>query len=256
MDCSEARPWLHGYLDGELDLARTMEIERHLEECAKCSQARDNHSAMHDAIQTADLKYTCPARLRAGIENAILREVGLPRTRPKAHPWWLAIAASIVLATGFFWFAQRSGSTNDRVAQEVLASHVRSLLVDHLTDVASSDRHTVKPWFAGKLDFSPAVVDYSSAGFPLTGGRVDYLEHQPVAALVYYRRKHAINLFTWPTTNDGDSAPQFTTSQGYQIFHWTEAGSTYWAISDLNQKELDQFVQLILAGGAVRQQER
>jgi anti-sigma factor RsiW len=134
---------------------------------------------------------------------------------------------------------------NGRVAQDVVVNHVRSLLADHLTDVASSDRHTVKPWFAGKLDFAPSVVDLSAEGFPLVGGRLDYLEHRPVAALVYGRRKHTINLFIWPSEHASGGAPQSTTNQGYQIAHWHEAGTTYWAISDLNSGELRQFVQLI-----------
>src|SRR5258708_565596 len=135
---------------------------------------------------------------------------------------------------------------NDRIGQEVVASHVRSLLADPLTDVASSDRHTVKPWFAGKLDFAPTVVDLSAAGFPLVGGRLDYLEHRPVAALVYSRRKHAINLFIWPSEHATSGGKlQSATTQGYQIVHWKEAGTAYWAISDLNMSELRQFVQLI-----------
>jgi anti-sigma factor RsiW len=248
VECKETRTWLHGYLDGELDLARAVEIERHLEVCAECSQARDNHVALHDSIQAAGLKYPCPERLRADIRATLRREAGMTLARPKMHRRWFAIAASLLLGVGVTWLAARSWTrpaTDDRVAQDVVASHVRSLLADHLMDVASSDQHTVKPWFTGKLDFAPAVADYTSAGFPLAGGRLDYLDHRPVAALVYHRRQHVINLFIWPTAHATASAPQSLTIQGYQLVHWTETGTTYWAISDLNSHELGQLAQLI-----------
>jgi anti-sigma factor RsiW len=248
VECKETRAWLHGYLDGELDLARTMEIERHLENCAQCSQARDNQVALHDSIQAAGLKYNCPERLRADIRATIRREAGTQLARFTIHRRWFAVAAALVLAVGLSWFAIRSLShpaMEDHLAQDVVASHVRSLLADHLMDVASSDRHTVKPWFTGKLDFAPTVIDYSTDGFPLVGGRVDYLDHRPVAALVYQRRKHVINLFIWPAAHATPSAPQSLTIQGFQIVYWTEADTAYWAISDLNRGELGQFAQLI-----------
>jgi anti-sigma factor RsiW len=130
------------------------------------------------------------------------------------------------------------------MTQELVACHVRSLLADHLTDVASSDRHQVKPWFAGKLDFAPGVVDLSSDGYPLIGGRLDYLGHRSVAAVVYRRRQHVINLFVWPSDRTGDELRSETKS-GYQLVRWTQAGTVYWAISDLNLGELNQFAELI-----------
>jgi anti-sigma factor RsiW len=131
------------------------------------------------------------------------------------------------------------------MAEQVIASHVRSLLADHLTDVPSSDRHTVKPWFSGKLDFAPRVLDLSSEGFPLVGGRLDYLGHRPVAAIVYRRRQHMINLFIWPSELATEPALQSATYQGYQLVHWAQAGINYWAISDLNAGELHEFADLI-----------
>ena len=252
MECKETRTWLDGYLDGELDLARTVEIEQHIAGCPACSRARDSHRALQETLRSASLEYRCPDLLRANIEAAVLHETGRhetrrPRPRPDARHRSLAIAAAIVLIAGGAWLALHptsDRSLNDRIAQDVMASHVRSLLADHLTDVASSDRHTVKPWFAGKLDFAPSVVDLSREGFPLVGGRLDYLDHRPVAALVYTRRKHAINLFIWPSDHAAGGALQSSSTQGYQIVHWNEAGTAYWTISDLNMSELRQFVQL------------
>jgi len=123
------------------------------------------------------------------------------------------------------------------VGQEVVASHLRSLMATHLTDVPSSDHHTVKPWFNGKLDFSPIVADFGDRGFVLAGGRLDYLGNRPVAALVYRRRQHVINLFTWPTSQPDLAIGAFD-QQGYHAFHWTRSHVTYWAASDLNLEEL------------------
>jgi anti-sigma factor RsiW len=135
-------------------------------------------------------------------------------------------------------------SAADRLAELIVAGHVRSLQVDHLTDVASTNRHTVKPWFRGKLDFSPQVPDLSQQGFQLSGGRLDYITDRPVAVLVYYRGLHAINLFTWPAVNNEERAVQGLSRQGFHIRYWQRFGMTYWAISDLNEQEFDEFVRL------------
>jgi anti-sigma factor RsiW len=133
------------------------------------------------------------------------------------------------------------------MAEEVVSSHVRSLMASHLVDVSSSDRHVVKPWFAGKLDFSPSVVDLIDHGFPLIGGRLDYLDKRPVAAVVYQRREHVINLFIRPAAHDADAVRTPVTTQGYHLLSWTRAGMTYVAVSDLNTNELLEFVRLVQA---------
>jgi anti-sigma factor RsiW len=127
---------------------------------------------------------------------------------------------------------------------EVLSSHVRSLMANHLTDVVSTDLHTVKPWFNGRLDFSPTVKDFEEEGFPLIGGRLDYIDKRPVAALVFRHRQHLINLFTWPTDRGKEEKVQRLSQQGYSVFHWTKAGMEYWVVSDLNTEELQELVRL------------
>jgi len=248
MDCKDAQNLINGYVDGELDPVRNLEIEHHLQECALCSQGYKNHQVLQNGIKTGPFYFKAPVdlqrRIQLSLRKAAKAEAG-HRVLPK---WWLTIAAPmaaaaiVVLALVPFL---RGPSADDLLAREVISSHVRSLMASHLADIASSDQHTVKPWFAGKLNFSPPVEDLARQGFPLVGGRLDYLQDRPVAALIYQRQKHFINLFIWPSGSDSDVGTKTVSRQGYNLFYWTKSGMTYWAASDLNNSELQEFVQLV-----------
>ena len=258
---------MDAYLDGELDLITSQKVEQHLRDCPKCEQAYEVETAMAHAISQAAPYYKAPPELRERIQSSLRNEIGAKATRngirgsqvmrtrkqPEARatllgmPWnWLALAAAIALAAivaSSFLPRLRQPGADQFLATQLIASHVRSLMADHLTDVASSDQHTVKPWLDTKLDFAPPVVDLSSEGFPLIGGRLDYLDNRPVAALVYGRRKHFINLFVWPVASDEPKTPKTITRDGYQLLHWADLDFNYWAVSDVNLDDLQLFKQ-------------
>jgi anti-sigma factor RsiW len=248
--CQETQKLLHGHVDGELDLLRSLEVEQHVQECAACAQAYTDLQALRTAIKDRAPYFEAPANLRQRIQSSI-RQPSMAGFAPRLLPrHGLAIAASLAFVLFAAWGLLRmlfDHSTNAVATQElVVASYVRSeMLPSHRLDVASSDQHTVKPWFAGKLDFGPSVPDLKDQGFDLVGGRLDYLDNRAVATLVYQRRKHIINLFIWPATPGAEAAPKAETRQGYQLVHWTQAGMTYWAISDLNEAELQAFARLV-----------
>jgi anti-sigma factor RsiW len=254
MNCQEFVALKHAYADRELDLVRTTEIEQHLSGCRNCSQAFENLRAMSSAIKSPDLYFKAPAQLRKRIRASLAVEEPLmpQRSNIPVLSWWRWLKLSIGIAgtalVAFFLAATLiRPSADERLAQEVTASHVRSLMANttHLTDVASSDQHTVKPWFDGKLDFAPQVIDLAGRGFPLVGGRLDYLENRPVAALVYQRRQHFVNLFIWPTTRHSNTTKKLVVRQGYNLIHWADSGMTYWAVSNVNPAELRDFAELI-----------
>lgn len=193
-------------------------------------------------------RYAAPSTLRKRIITSI-RQADVPyRHESKIHGWqqWLNMSAAFVagiVASIFTAYFLIHVSTQERLAHEVVASHVRSLMGDHLADMASSDRHTVKPWFAGKLDFSPPVHDLAKAGFPLVGGRLDYINGRPVAALIYQRRQHTINVFVWPRVNPSPAPPAVFATQGFNVTGWKDDAMQFWLVSDLNAEELRQFAQ-------------
>jgi anti-sigma factor RsiW len=168
---------------------------------------------------------------------------------PRGATWgWrgVGIAATLFAIVSLsLVFILKSPSAEELLSQEIVSSHVRSLMADHLTDVPSTDQHTVKPWFNGKVDFSPQVTDLTQQGFTLVGGRLDYVENKPVVALVYLRRKHFINLFTWLSSVDAHDAGKTWTRQGYNLIHWTKSSMTYWAVSDITPTELEEFAHAI-----------
>lgn len=249
MSCQQTQKLIHPYLDGELDLMRSLEVERHLRGCQACSMTFRNQQALRTAITQGPLYHQVPAGLRQRVQSAVRRS-GQSETKPWFVSWpWLSVGASLAAAAFLlllFVPMLKRPSADQLIAQEVISAHVRSQMADHLTDVASSDRHTVKPWFNGRLDFSPAVIDLTEQGFPLIGGRLDYLNNRPVAALVYRRQQHLINLFIWPSDEARQhSPPNPLVQHGYHLVRWTSAGMTYWAISDLNEVELEEFIQLV-----------
>ncbi len=248
MSCQQTHDLIHGYLDREVDLVKTIEIEKHLADCYACTQTYNGLRSLQSTLNNSALRFEPPADLERRLRSAI-RHDGESKMRPAMLRWgWLAAAASLVatvIVVGIVAGISSRQSSEDVLAQEVVSSHVRSLMADHLTDVPSSDRHTVKPWFNGKLDFSPTVKDLSQQGFSLNGGRLDYIGNRPVAALVYQRRQHSINLFVWPAVEAPATSEKALERQGYNVIRWSNAGMTYWAVSDLNLAELQQFVQLV-----------
>ena len=267
MNCEEIKNLMDAYLDGELDPITSQKVEQHLRDCPKCEQAYEVETAMAHAISRAAPYYKAPPELRERIQVSLREAIGvtisrgaaaedpLPVRRPEAvrrgvffdMPWnWLALAAAIAVAAivaSSFLPRLRQPGADQFLATQLIASHVRSLMADHLTDVASSDQHTVKPWLDVKLDFAAPVTDLAGDGFPLIGGRLDYLDNRPVAALVYGRRKHFINLFVWPATSDEAKAPKTITREGYQLVHWADSDFNYWAVSDVNINDLQLFKQ-------------
>ena len=248
MNCNDAQNLIQAYADAELDAASSLELERYLSSCPACTQKLDDILNLRSALKAETLYRQPGIELRDRI-HAALRQAGRAGPRAPARRLWLNAGAALAAAVVLAWtiVPLLSGrSADDRIAAEVISDHVRSLMVDHLTDVVSSDQHTVKPWFSGKLDFSPPVGNFVPQGYPLLGGRLDYLANRTVAALVYRHRQHYINVFVWPAADPAAvAAPQELSRQGYQIMHWTRSGMHYWVVSELNQDELRQFAKLV-----------
>jgi anti-sigma factor RsiW len=252
MNCSEIKALSHAYADRELDLVRSAEVEQHLGGCRSCSQQVENFRGLSSALKSSSLYFRAPANLRERVLRSTCARNGVAsfarRPIERAASWkqwmrWLipvsASAFAILLAVLV------APSADNRVSEEVASNHVRSLMANHLTDIASSSQHTVKPWFAGKIDFAPPVTNLADQGFPLIGGRLDYLQNRQVAAEIYRRNDHIINLFVWPASQNRSTTKKLSVRKGYNVISWKDSGMNYSAVSDLNAVELREFADLL-----------
>ncbi|HVI91991.1 MAG TPA: anti-sigma factor [Dongiaceae bacterium] len=270
MDCERIAILLNAYIDGELDLSSTLTLESHLAGCRACRQKYERLLALTADLRSGLERHAAPADLR---ERMTLMLAARPLARQEALPQvaaapvdlaarrdeskqaqtgrqWnrrqlFALAASVagvavISGATSYWLAPHREGEDQKLAEEVVASHIRSLMAGHLTDIASSDQHTIKPWFDGKVDVAPTVADYAPQGFSLVGGRLDYLDRRPVAALVYRHRAHLINVFACPvmTAEEHDTRPEAITIRGYNLLYWTAGDITYWVVSDTGSADL------------------
>ena len=245
MNCAETRLMMHAYVDGELDLVRSLDVEGHIQSCTACAAENQSLRSLRSALRSASLNHAAPASLR----NKVRQIIPAPDEKPvrARQPWlwqWLTLGAT---AAALCLLVTRPSGSNDGdlVANELVASHVRSLMPGHLTDVVSSDQHTVKPWFNGKLDFSPDVKDFVAQGFPLVGGRLDYVAGRDVSVLVYRRNQHYINVFVWPASDIHSGRLTAENIRGYNFASRDVRGLRYVLVSDLNAGDLNELADLI-----------
>jgi anti-sigma factor RsiW len=231
---------MHGYLDKELDPPTTATVAGHLAECAECAQLHDQVRLLMLGVKRQAPYYTAPASLTASVFAAAAPP---PNIVQRWRTWFAPAFSAAALGLAVVLYVATPASEQP-LMDEAVSSHVRSLMGEHLNDVVSSDRHTVKPWFTGKLDFSPPVVDYSAQGFVLLGGRLDYLQHQTTAALSYGRAKHIINVFILPTS-EADTPQQSQAIRGFNVVSWQANHMRFVLVSDLEKSELEAFSQML-----------
>lgn len=243
MNCEHNQQLIGPYVDAELDLPATLEVERNLEDCPRCQQAHRRLIRLRESIFKGAPYYKAPVDLAQQIRSRLaITETDAPAQKIRRLPFGtFAAAAAVVLMAALTLIIIQStrSSTSDALARELVSAHVRSTLADHLLDVVSSDQHTVKPWFAGKIDFSLPVQDLKSAGFGLQGGRLDYLAGRPVAALVYRHNKHVINCFVWPA-NSPEASVSTMNLQGFSLLQFNQQGLTWHLVSDASMETLQQ----------------
>jgi anti-sigma factor (TIGR02949 family) len=250
VNCQDVRVLLHAYLDDELGAAESLAVARHLAECDACMQRFHAYTQLRGDLRQADLHRPAPEALRTRIAAQLPRPARGPRVPRQRWMALAALAALFVIAAVFAGWqtAQLRRQGSDALVAEAVSDHVRSLLPGHLIDVQTSNEHTVKPWFDGRVDFSPQVKDLSAQGFELVGGRLDVLDGRQVAALVYKRHLHTINLFQWPAQGKGASAPQ--TRNGYHVLEWNDAGLRFVAVSSVAESDLQAFERAFRAQSA------
>lgn len=250
MNCEECLRVLDAYVDGELDGGATTAVRAHLASCTACAARQQSLGALGDALRGGATYHEPPAGLESRLAQSLRRSLA-PEPKPRASRqlWRLGAPALLVAAALALFVMFRQPAADERLTDEVIAAHIRSLQVDHITDVASSDQHTVKPWFQGKLTFAVSAKDHGERGFPLVGGRLDYLDGEPAAALVYQSGKHLVNVFVWPTRQARAAAPQRVERRGYHAYSWVRDGLRHFVVSDLNDVKLQELVQLLQTPG-------
>jgi anti-sigma factor RsiW len=256
MNCNEARIQLSGYVDGELSTSQCSRLDTHVSGCAACQRDRSAQSFVHEEVRRELTRFQAPAALHRRIRRELQAKSSESR-----DSWWRRLNwATLTPAAGMAFAVLFSAnvvimaslpSKEDRLADEVLTSHVRALVASHEIDIASSDRHTVKPWYTGKLDFSPPVTDFVADGFKLTGGRLDYVDGRTVAALVYQHGAHLVDVFIWPAPSQGSTRPSSLARRGYNLVHLNHGRMSYWIASDLEAPELGRLEELIAATHAM-----
>jgi anti-sigma factor RsiW len=239
MICDEARVLLHALIDGELDAGHAREIEAHVAGCPDCAARLAAYRDLRQATQGCALGFSAPPSLRSRIDRTMPSAAATSR-RSLLKGFAMGGIASAAAAAGVTFVIVRE-DRDSHILSEAISAHLRSLQAQHLTDVLSSDQHTVKPWFNGKLDVAPPVIDLTAQGFTLIGGRLDYIDGKPVGAIVYRRRVHVINLFVAQGLGAALAAPKIETVQGFNILRWTDQGLNLLAVSDLNRDELEEF---------------
>jgi anti-sigma factor RsiW len=246
MTCDDAEILLHALIDGELDASHAREVEAHIETCPRCAADLAAYRRMREAMTRTDLRYTAPASLRQRIDDALPKPAAPSNVTPLAsrrsvlRGFAMGSAVSALAATLLVAVVVRH-EDQQLIESEIVSAHLRSLQPNHLIDVVSTDQHTVKPWFNGKLDVSPPVIDLTAQGFTLIGGRLDYVDARAIGAVVYKRRAHVINLFVAQTSNAAHRPAKIETIQGFNIRRWSDRGLNYWAVSDIGSDELAEF---------------
>jgi anti-sigma factor RsiW len=241
MNCEEAGVLLHALIDGELDAGHAREVEAHIAGCPQCAARLREFQELRKAMTPANLRYAAPAALRASIEGKLpAPRAATASRRSVIKGFAFGATATALAASGLLVMVMRTDDER-RIVGEVVSAHLRSLQAQHLTDVVSSDQHTVKPWFNGRLDVAPPVVDLTAQGFTLLGGRLDTVDAKPVAAIVYRRRVHIINLFAAPEPGSARRRAAMESLHGFNVRRWSENGINLWAVSDINADELNEF---------------